>query len=93
MTVSTWFEYLPVLGKLLPAETTAKLLEVGENKAEDVLETAQEIRYKKIRDTQSTMYLLVERQNASVHLTSHAFRYLAPTTSAKTRSPSGMHQT
>jgi hypothetical protein len=37
MTVSTWFEYLPVLGKLLPAETTAKLREVGENKAADVL--------------------------------------------------------
>ncbi|KAF5424257.1 MAG: hypothetical protein C5S41_05455 [Candidatus Methanomarinus sp.] len=37
MIVITWFEYLPVLVKLPPAETTAKLREVGENKAADVL--------------------------------------------------------
>ena len=52
MTIYIWFDYQPVLDKLLPSEASSQLLEVGENKTVDVLETAQGIQYQKfgIRD-------------------------------------------
>ena len=52
MTISIWFDYQPVLDKLLPSEAAAKLREVGEKEVADVLETAQGTQYQKfgIRD-------------------------------------------
>lgn len=41
MSTSSWFDDLPVLGKLPPDEAAIKLREIGENEAAATLETAQ----------------------------------------------------
>jgi len=41
MTTDTWFDDLPVIGKLPPEEAAAKLREVGEDELADAIEAAQ----------------------------------------------------
>ena len=76
MNTSNWFDDQPVIGKLPPEQAAAKLREVGENEAADMLEVAQ--------DTQSKAFELRGRkswwpfQDKPWQHTSHAFGYLAP---------------
>ena len=75
MTTSTWFDDLPILGRLPPAEAAAKLREVGENETADAIETAKDA-----RDFQT--FGLRERlfPDRQWQHTAHAFGYLAPAT-------------
>ena len=41
MTTDTWFDDLPLIGKLPPEEAAAKLREVGEDELADAIEAAQ----------------------------------------------------
>src|SRR5207248_9383399 len=76
MHTSNWFDDQPVIGKLPPEQAAAKLREVGENEAADMLEVAQ--------DTQSKAFELRGRkswwpfQDKLWQHTAHAFGYLAP---------------
>src|SRR5438552_1923843 len=46
MTTSNWFDDQPVLGKLPPEQAAAKLREIGENEAADMLEMTQDAQSK-----------------------------------------------
>src|SRR5437868_13284383 len=76
MYTSNWFDDQPVIGKLPPEQAAAKLREVGENEAADMLEVAL--------DTQSKAFESRGRkswwpfQDKPWQHTSHAFGYLAP---------------
>jgi hypothetical protein len=76
MYPSNWFDDQPVIGKLPPEQAAARLREIGENEAADMLEVAQ--------DTQSKSFELRGRkswwpfQDKPWQHTSHAFGYLAP---------------
>lgn len=74
MTTPTWFDDLPVLGRLAPARAAAKLREVGEEEAAIALEAPQ-----------ATERLTFGRhkgwwpfQDRAWQHTAHAFGYLAP---------------
>ncbi len=77
MNISTpWFDDLPVLGKLPAEEAAAKLREVGENEAADMLEMAQDEQTKafEIRGRKSWWPF----QDKPWQHTAHTFGYLAP---------------
>ena len=76
MNSSTWFDDLPVLGKLPPEEAAAKLRELGEDEAATALEAAP------MDETRRETFGLGGRRRrsqnkASLH-TAHAFGYLEP---------------
>jgi hypothetical protein len=75
MTAPIWFDDLPVLGKLPPAQAAAKLREVGENKIADTLEAAKDT-----RDFQTfgAFSRFLHFQNTQWQHTAHAFGYLKP---------------
>lgn len=75
MTAPIWFDDLPVLGKLPPAQAAAKLREVGENKTADTLEAAKDT-----RDFQTfgALSRFLPFQNRQWQHTAHAFGYIAP---------------
>ena len=75
MTTSTWFDDLPVLGRLPPAEAAAKLRELGESEAADALETVKDE-----RDFQTfgALSRFLPFRNRQWQHTAHAFGYLAP---------------
>jgi hypothetical protein len=76
MSAPTWFDDVPVLGKMPPEQAAAKLREVGEDDAAAVLEAGQE-------ETTSTfgMPSWWPFQNKPWQHTAHAFGYLAPAVS------------
>ena len=75
MTAPIWFDDLPVLGKLPPAQAAAKLREVGENKIADTLEAAKDT-----RDFQTfgALSRFLPFQNRQWQHTAHAFGYITP---------------
>jgi len=74
MSITPWFDDLPVLGALPPDETITKLREVGEDDVANILEAAQETQ-------PSAVFGIKEWLTASekpyLH-TAHVFGYLAP---------------
>jgi hypothetical protein len=76
MTTSTWFDALPVLGKLPPQEAAAKLREVGEIEAAAALEAApSEVTRGPVFGKRGIKWPFGDK--AWQH-TAHAFGYLAP---------------
>jgi hypothetical protein len=75
MTAPIWFDDLPVIGKLPPAQAAAKLREVGENKTADTLEAAKDT-----RDFQTfgALSRILSFQNRQWQHTAHAFGYITP---------------
>lgn len=76
MTTDTWFDDLPVIGKLPPAQAAAKLREVGEDEVADAIENAQ---YKVTTD--STKFGIPEDLGLRPQLwlySSHIFGYSVP---------------
>jgi hypothetical protein len=75
MTAPIWFDDLPVLGKLPPAQAAAKLREVGENKIADTIEAAKDT-----RDFQTfgALSRFLPFQNRQWQHTAHAFGYITP---------------
>jgi len=75
MTAPIWFDDLPVLGKLPPAQAAAKLREIGENKTADTIEAAKDT-----RDFQTfgALSRFLPFQNRQWQHTAHAFGYLTP---------------
>ena len=74
MNSSTWFDDLPVLGKLPPEDVAAKLRELGEDEAATAMEAAQ------MEETRGATFgpggrRRRSRDKASLH-TAHAFGYL-----------------
>src|SRR6266571_1709470 len=89
-TMNTWFDD-PVLGKLPPGEAAAKLREVGENEAADMLEEAQ-------HETARTFEVKgLDRKgwwpfrDKPWQHTAHTFGYLAPLASAPGSDPLPIH--
>src|SRR5216117_2280825 len=74
MATSTWFDDLPVLGKLPADQAAAKLREVGENDLATALETAPEAGTR----TFGTPKWWWPFQDKPWQHTAHAFGYLAP---------------
>src|SRR5688572_4925451 len=74
MTLSNWFDDLPVLGKLPADQAVVKLREMGENAAADALETAGEAATR----TFGTTRWWWPFQDKPWQHTAHAFGYLAP---------------
>lgn len=71
MNTALWFDDLPVLGKLPPAEAAAKLREIGEIDAAEVLTSAE----KESPQTYGTWSLLGDKLYKH---TAHTLGYLAP---------------
>jgi hypothetical protein len=76
MTTSTWFDDLPVIGKLPPEKAAAKLREFGESEAADALESVPGA--EKGVPTFRGMGRLWPFQDKPWQHTAHAFGYLAP---------------
>src|SRR5512139_1485755 len=74
MTLPSWFDDLPVLGKLPPAAAAAKLRELGEDEAATALEAASSEREAL---TYGTPRWWPFQDRAWQH-TAHTFGYLAP---------------
>ncbi len=85
MDTSNWFDNIPVLGKLSPEEAAAKLHEVGEDEAAEMLEMAQ--------DSQAKSFEIRGRktwwpfQDKPWQHTAHTFGYLAPAIPAMNLQP------
>jgi hypothetical protein len=75
MTAPIWFDDLPVLGKLPPAQAAAKLREVGENKIADTIEAAKDT---KDFQTFGALSRFLPFQNRQWQHTAHAFGYITP---------------
>lgn len=77
MARSQWFDDLPVLGKMTPAEAAAKLREVGENEAAEALEAAagKGVRGGEAFGARPSWWPF---QDKPWQHTAHAFGYLAP---------------
>ncbi|MFZ2405016.1 MAG: hypothetical protein WAW41_07755 [Methylobacter sp.] len=73
MSTPTWFDDLPVVGKLSPEQAAAKLREVGEEEAATALEAAEET----VTRTFGTEKWWPFQDKPWQH-TAHAFGYLAP---------------
>src|SRR5205823_7198391 len=77
MSITPWFDDLPVLGALSPDETIVKLREVGEEEVADALEAS-------LDTAPSAVFGLLDHFRASdkpyLH-TAHAFGYVAPVSS------------
>src|SRR5438552_3052239 len=86
MNSTTWFDDLPVLGKLPPEQAAAKLREVGEDEAADMLEMAQEAQVKSFEMGRKEWWPFQDRPWQH---TGHAFGYLAP--SAPGNDPLAIH--
>lgn len=74
MTASVWFDDLPVLGELPPAEAAAKLRDVGEGDAAAALDAAREAPAAAFGPLGFTWPF----QDRPWQHTAHAFGYLAP---------------
>src|SRR5947208_4343384 len=77
MTTSNWFDDQPVIGKLPAEQAAAKLREVGENEAADMLEVAQDTQSKSFFESRGRKSWWPFQDKPWQH-TSHAFGYLAP---------------
>ena len=77
MNTSNWFDDQPVIGKLLPEQAAAKLREVGENEAADMLEVAQDSQSKSFFESRGRKSWWPFQDKPWQH-TAHAFGYLAP---------------
>src|SRR5438309_745586 len=77
MNTSNWFDDQPVIGKLPPEQAAAKLREVGENEAADMLEVAQDTQSKSFFESRGRKSWWPFQDKPWQH-TSHAFGYLAP---------------
>jgi hypothetical protein len=75
MTAPIWFDDLPVLGKLPPAQAAAKLREVGENKIADTIEAAKDT---KDFQTFGALSRFLPFQNRQWQHTAHALGYITP---------------
>src|SRR5262245_30090983 len=75
MSVSDWFDDLPILGKLPPKKAIAKLREVGEDKPAAALEAAQE---GEGRTYGSRDWFRLWPRDRVCQNTAHAFGHLAP---------------
>ena len=76
MSTSDWFDDLPVIGRLSPAEAAAKLRQLGEDEIADSVEAAQ-------RDARASAHSfglseLLGFGEKPWQYTAHAFGYLAP---------------
>lgn len=69
--MSVWFDDLPVLGKLPPAQAAGKLRELGESEAASALENAAVTKTFSVRS-------MLHLQDKPWQHTAHAFGYLAP---------------
>ena len=74
MTTSTWFDDLPVLGKLPPARAATKLREIGEDEVAIALEAAQHAEHLTYVRHKGWWPF----QDKAWQHTAHAFGYLAP---------------
>ncbi|HEX6289863.1 MAG TPA: hypothetical protein VFZ66_11760 [Herpetosiphonaceae bacterium] len=85
MTAS-WFDELPVIGKLAPQQAAAKLREMGEHTTADTLESTQSE-----QPTRSTSFGGIKSlwpfQDKPWQHTTHAFGYLAPSAPGSTPQP------
>jgi len=81
MTTHTWFDDLPVIGKLPPEEAAAKLREVGEEEATTPIENVP--RGESTTKTFAGRWLF---DRACKH-TAHTFGYIAPTSPGKKTLP------
>jgi hypothetical protein len=77
MVTSNWFDQLPVLGKLPPAQAARKLRELGEVEAATLLEAAQD-EVTRGRPVQADLKRWWPFQDKPWQHTAHAFGYLAP---------------
>ncbi len=84
MAVPTWFDDVPVLGKLPPEQAVAKLRKVGEDDAADALESARE---KARSETFGIFGLEWPFQDRAWQHTAHVFGYLAPSPPGDTALP------
>jgi len=79
MATPGWFEDVPVLGKMPPAQAAAKLRELGDTRTASVLESAH--------DASARDYGLLKSlwpfQDKPWQHTAHAFGFLAPDSSAR----------
>ena len=73
MSTPTWFDDMPVLGKLTPGQAAAKLRELDENDAAAALETSQETATRTFGKPKWWPF-----QNKPWQHVAHAFGYLAP---------------
>jgi hypothetical protein len=76
MTTPTWFDDLPVIGRLPPEAAAAKLREVGDSEAADALESPSGA--EKGGATYRGLERLWPFQDKPWQHTAHAFGYLAP---------------
>jgi hypothetical protein len=81
MITSTWFDDVPVIGSMLPAQAAIKLREMGENKAAEAIEATRKevIPHAQMMDATSPWrkFRWPFKDRAWQH-TAHAFGYLAP---------------
>jgi hypothetical protein len=76
MNTASWFDDIPVIGKLPPDQAIEKLREVGEDDVADMLEMTQEAQTKAFRSSDFRSWLHL--QDRPWEHTAHTFGYLAP---------------
>src|SRR2546426_12701903 len=76
MNTTSWFDDIPVIGKLPPEQAIEKLREVGEDDVADMLEMTQEGQTKAFRSSDFRSWLHL--QDRPWEHTAHTFGYLAP---------------
>jgi hypothetical protein len=78
MNMTSWFEDIPVIGKLPPEQAIEKLREVGEDDVADMLEMTQEAETKSFRGPGAGLRGWLHLQDRPWEHTAHTFGYLAP---------------
>jgi hypothetical protein len=77
MNTASWFDDIPVIGKLPPEQAIEKLREVGEDDVADMLEMTQESQTRSFEIGRKNWWQLFTREKPWLHA-AHKFGYLAP---------------